>query len=339
MPSEPPQQSFVAPIFLGGDDVLVATLGGGLQRVRLRDGQVVWNLELPIGVAAVPALDSGFVFVAGADATLRKVRLSTGVQEWVKALPLESAGGVRVSGDRVFVTAMDDSVSAFNSSDGRLLWTYRRPSPEGNIRWSLRGQAQPLVNDSGNRVFVGFSDGVFVSLDASSGQTLWERNFSRAGRFQDADLSPVFAWQEKLVLVAIPDGDLLALAASDGSTQWSVSGGGNAVPRVDGDRVWVSQRDGQLWIADVKTGQVSRRLDLADRGDLSAPVKIGARHWALTSSRKSVLIINEESGRIIWEQDLGRGTLAPAASDGQRLLVLTSRNQLLVYRVQERQGS
>jgi outer membrane protein assembly factor BamB len=334
-----PQQSFVAPIFLGGDDVLVMTLGGGVQRLNLKTGRSLWNREIPIGVAAVPAIESGFAFVAGGDAKLRKIRLSTGKDEWVTPLPLESFGGVRVSADRVFATAMDDSVSAVSVANGQLLWTYRRPAPEGNIRWSLRGQAQPLVSEDGQRVYLGFSDGVFVSLNSQNGETIWERNFSRAGRFQDADVSAVFADQGRVLLVPVPDGDLLALSAKDGTTLWSVRGAGNSSPHVDGAKLWTANSEGQIQVVDVSKGQVLNSFDLSGRGNFSAPTRVGPRHLAYTTSLRSVFVMDDQSGEVVWEQNLGRGTLAPPSSDGRRLLVLSSRNQLLVFRVFERQGS
>lgn len=328
-------QSFIPPIFMEQEgQVLVATLGGGLSAVKLKTGHELWRFEIPVGVASAPDLRNGFVYFAGMDGRVRKVRADSGTLVWETYVGAESVGGVRVSGNQVFVTTADDALWSLDEPTGQTRWTYKRPAPRGSVYWSLRGSAIPLVDADGLRLFAGFSDGVFVCLEASSGKTLWERKFERPGRFKDADQWAQLSADGKILLVPLVDGDLLGLKALDGSTLWTLSGGGGAPPLVD--------EDGAHFFVVTVNGEVQKVATADTRmvwevklpgGQASLPISLGKDFFALSHSTLGFVVLSKATGVVVFSEPLGPGLLAPPAYDGHEVLVLSPRNQLYRFLV------
>jgi outer membrane protein assembly factor BamB len=328
-------QSFVAPKFLGADDVLIATLGGGIGVYKIPSLKPKWYVPVPVGVGAESYVDESFVYSAGMDARVRKLRLDSGREEWSATLSAESTGGVTVNQGTVFVSADDQTLWALDDKTGKVRWTYKRPSPGSNVYWSLRGSQTPVLSPDGRRIYVGFSDGTFVCLESSSGQTVWERNFDRAGRFKDADQNIVMSRNGERIYVPLVDGDLVVLKTIDGGTAWTVPRGGGATPLVDevsgtlvavlitGELEKLRLSDGQpLWTVDLKAGP------------LSEPTQILGVGIAVTSSERGLHIVDPASGLVLYERRLGPGTLASPRFDGRRLLVLSPRNQMHQFKVE-----
>jgi len=335
-----PMQSYTDPQFVGTDEVLITTLGGGIELRRLPTGAVRWSKPVSIGVSARPLILGSSVFVAGMDRTVRKLRLQTGEEEWTAKVSAESTGGISAAGGMIFVPTADDSLWAMDEKTGKGVWNYRRPSPSGSVAWSLRGQATPAVSPDGTRVYLGFSDGIFVALETTSGSTVWERNFDRPGRFKDADLSPVLSSDGNTLYLPLVDGDLLALRAANGSTLWSVPDGGGATPLL-------SEAEGALY-ALTKTGQVEK-VSLKDTsivwsraieagGVLSRPALVDDRFLVVSASHLGVVLLDRVTGAQVWDDRYGYGPIAPPVSDGRRVLVLSSRNRLRLYRIEARKG-
>ena len=327
-------QSFVAPILLGGDDALLVTLGGGVGLYDLRSGKPRWFNSIPVGVGCIPQISSSQLYVAGMDGVVRRMDLRTGKLKWETKLSAESLGGVALGAGFVYVTTADDALWALDEKTGQVQWSYKRPAPKGSLFWSLRGTSTPLLSPDAMKLFVGFSDGVFVALEAVSGQTVWERNFERSGRFKDADQRGVMSSSGDLIYLPLVDGDLLALKTSDGSTLWSIADAGAATPLLDeaASLLYVVTNQGHLQ----KHSLVDTKLlwsTAVDKALVSSPVKVGAGYLAMTTSQKGLVFVDASVGTVVEQRNMGPGILAPPAFDGRRLLIISSRNRLLMYRV------
>jgi len=333
-----PQQSWISPQFIGGDDVLLCTVGGGISVVDLKSGAARWKVEIPVGVASQPFLLGSFVFVAGLDGWVRKLRMDTGHQEWASRISSESTGGVTVNGGKVFVSSADDSLWALDEKTGKSMWSYRRPSPQGNVYWSLKGASVPHMSPDGSVIYSGFSDGYFVALESSSGNTVWERNFDRAGRFKDADQPFVLSQDGTLIYLPLVDGDLLVLKSKDGSSQWSVSGAGASVPLLDENEgaLYTSNSDGSLLKVDLKSAKIIWATSSMKAFHTQAQA-VSSRFVSYLNSEKGLQFVDRKTGEIVSEVYLGRTHIAPPAFDGARLVVLSSRNHVIVYKVTDRQ--
>ncbi len=326
----PAPQSFIPPLFLDANgNVLLTTLGGGISVYNLKTGNPVWSLPIAVGVASAPDLRNGFVYFAGMDGKVRKVRAETGALVWETFVGSESLGGVRVSGQSVYVTTADDALWSLDESTGQNRWTYKRPAPQGSVYWSLRGSSIPLLDPEGLRVFVGFSDGVFVCLESGSGKTLWERKFERPGRFKDADQWVQFSADGKFILVPLVDGDLLALKPTDGTTLWTFGRGGGSPPLVDEDRkhLYISTDAAEIQKISAENTR-SLWTSKLGAGYVSLPVSLGPEYLGLSHSNEGFLVLSKATGVVVFREAMGPGLLAPPAYDGHEILVMSPRNRL-----------
>lgn len=333
-----PPQSTVSPQFVDGDALLVATMGGSIELRDLKSMAPRWKRAINPGVSAPPLVLGSSVVVAGMDARVRRLRLATGQEDWNVKLPAESAGGIAAGQGLLYVTTGDDALVALDEKTGKALWSYKRPARDGNVMWSLKGSAVPLLSSDARSVYAGFSDGVFVALEASSGKTLWERNFDRIGRFRDADVPPVLSADGSTIYVSIVDGDLVALKATDGSTLWSVPGAAATPPFIDvaGKAFYLSTREGRV----VKYGLDDRRTlwsyNLGTRGVGSKPIRVGEGYIAVTTTRGGLVLLDSKVGALVSDDTFATGGLAAPVFDGRRLVALSNRNRLHLYSVEPR---
>lgn len=333
-----PPLSPVAPVFLDGNRLLTATMGGAVEVVDLSSLKNRWQIPMHVGVAAKPLILGSSVVIAGMDAKIRRYRLATGELEWEAPLPAESPGGVSGGQGVLFVTAGDDSLSAIDEKTGRGLWNYKRPARGGNMLWSLSGTAVPSLSPDGTVVYAGFSDGAFVALEASSGKTVWERNFDRAGRFKDADTPPLLSPDGAVLYLSIVDGDFVALRARDGTTLWSVPGAAATAPFIDFEEkaFYLSARDNRLVKYSLEDTHQLWAFDLGKRGVGSQPVALGKEAVAITSTRAGLVVVDRKTGKLIFEETFAIGSLSTPAFDGKRMAVLSGRNRLHLYSVEKR---
>jgi len=326
-----PMQSFVEPVSLGNGEWIVATLGGGLGRWNLLKGYKKWQIDVDPGVASIPLVKNGFVYFVGMDALMRKVDVINGKIVWQKKLSAESTGGVALANGFLYVNTADDTLWALDEKTGNLLWTYKRPSNKTNIYWSLRGAGVPALSDDGKTIYIGFSDGTFVALEAVSGQTIWERQFEQQVRVSDVDMG-VQVLKDTLFMVHA-DGALYALNAKDGSVKWTMPEAASSAPFLGpkGDFLYHGSRGGDLRKINAKTGAILWSQLFKNPGHLSS-VRLAKNNVLVVSgSHSGVYFVDEQNGALLHFERTGLGPIGPAAVEGNHVYVISPRNHLLRF--------
>ncbi len=98
----------------------------------------------------------------------------------------------------VYVLAGNNVFYALDAATGRQIWLYSR---QDTSQFSIRGGSQAALRNG--TLYVGFSDGSLVALNAKSGSVVWELQLNRNKRFRDVDATPVL------------DGDQIYVASYD----------------------------------------------------------------------------------------------------------------------------
>ncbi len=136
-----------------------------------------------------------------------------------------------VAEQRVYIFSRrdDDEVfSAYQLSDGKLLWQHNYPAPyEVNAVAAAHGKgpkSTPTV--AGSRVFTYGISGILTCWHAKTGKLLWQRDFSKqmeqSAPLYGVAMSPVVDEDKCIVHVGGNDkGALLALDVKSGETLWS----------------------------------------------------------------------------------------------------------------------
>ena len=134
----------------------------------------------------------------------------------------------------------------------------------GDLRW--RFSSGPVLSSPAldeSAVYFGTTGGVFFSLDRATGNKLWE--FTTPGGWGDWIISSPAVSGGK-VFVGTGGGDLLALDAATGQLSWRYTTGGWVIgsPAVSGAIVYIGSSDGLVYALEVATGELIWKTRVGD---------------------------------------------------------------------------
>ena len=283
-------------------------------------GQQVWAVKTPLHVESSPAI-LGDLVVAGAGAIegedgkavgdpgfVLAVRISDGKLLWKQPVnDPESSPAVDESG-MVFIGSgcNGNAVVALRSESDEQLQTKKLD----RVAWrtvvaqpmlgpiTLAGRMVIAAGGNGDMVHSGRNpQGLVVALDKQTGRSLWQTTLD------DAVLGAV-ASRDGVLFCPVRNGDVVALAASDGHVLWRARVSGNA-PVLAGcavakDRAYAVSNDGYLAAISVGDGKVLEKFYLNEQGQpgtglsISSPQIMGNR-----------IIIGTETGGLRCLQGTG----------------------------------
>jgi outer membrane protein assembly factor BamB len=318
-----------------GDLVFVGSDAGFLYAMKKKNGRKEWRFKTTGPVNSAPAFWNGLVLFGDDDGRLYAVSIADGKEAWRAELGSEILAAPAVLGDRVFAATAEGKVAALNAADGRLLWKGgRKKEFTGRIQITIRGHASPAPDPAGDRIFVGYSDGVVQALSASGGKVLWEKSLSPANDkdkgkgFSDVDGTPLVDGDR--VYVATFDGGLYALAKQNGNVLWSRPQGSGVNLLASGDLLIAAASNGHLIAYRKKDGERVWDSPIG-RGALTAPV---ARKdvIAVGLSDKTMNFVDAEDGHVIARRFAKKGIYSDPAVDEDRIYYLSNGGRLYSLR-------
>lgn len=278
-------------------------------------GEVEWEFETDGAFNAGASVADNVVYAPGADGFLYALRGRSGELVWKYEAKEELGTSPVVDGALVLVASMTDTLFAVNRETGVWVWQYRRDTPAG---FTIRGASNPVV--SGGRVFMGFSDGYLVALDASDGTLVWERQLGNGKEFLDVDTTPVVDETSGRLFVASYSDGLYALDTATGDVAWNSAVGGISNLITHGNRV-ITSGDGRISAYDASTGTLGWTHPT---GELSGRRPLMARGHLIVPMDGALLFLDPETGRPTVSWDPGEGVSAAPALAGSQLFVLSN---------------
>jgi outer membrane protein assembly factor BamB len=235
-----------------------------------------------------PMLHKNFVIQGNAIDGIRAYHRITGAMQWERRIKGGVEIGAAIAGDRIFFGANDGFFYALNALTGDVEWTFPlkseglgRPFVQNDMVYFLTGNStvyalrassgeqvwiynRPETTSlnvrgaaepvmSGNNILVGFSDGAFLALDKTRGAIVWEKQLGVAPRFKDIDSKAVVDGDK--LYVSSYDGQLFCLGTSDGRTIWSYEEGGYSPVTIEGDLLFYASSTGSVIALDKNSGQ------------------------------------------------------------------------------------
>ena len=205
-----------------------------------------------------------------------------------------------VANGTVYVGSVDGKFSAFNATNGQLLW---QASTGAQIIFSSAAISNGIV-------FVGSDDGKLYAFNAGTGGLIWA--YPTAGRIWS---SPALA--NGIVYVGSNEGNLYALNATTGSLNWkkSLPSLGVNTPAVADGIVYVATfSPGKLYALDAVTGATLWSAAVENDGDSGPTVANGILYMA---TNNGLLAFNAKSGGVLWTGASGFSYYsAPAVANG-----------------------
>ena len=227
------------------------------------------------------------------------VDAATHEQLWRSPLTDVSIGGPTVDGSTVLVGADDGCVTALALDTGHLEWSV-----------DLGNNVNTPIAAADGTAFVTVGAGAreapsVVALRESDHVDLWRTQLGAAGSSIGA---PVVV--DGTVYVAVNDGSIHAVEATDGSSRWAarlntVSGGG--APAVSSDAVVIADVRGQVYRFDPADGH--RTWDFAMNVPVYASAVIAGSSVLVGDSDGTINAIDLQTGERIARSDVGDGLL------------------------------
>jgi outer membrane protein assembly factor BamB len=239
-------------------DVCFAQGSGVLRRLDHRSGEEQWHFGTGKAVHTAPVLAADLVLLANDDGTLSAVDVASGTRRWTFQAADVIRASPAVADGHVLVASWDGRLHAL-ALDGRDCGSADLGSVEGIDPVPARptrivADADLVVLfDVSVRAIRAFAPSLDVQSFACS--ELWRVQVSAAD-----DAAPLL-FADRVCWVQEDDGLVTCVDARSGTTLWTQSAGGAALPAVmAGGALMVATRGGQLAALDSSSGQLLWRL-------------------------------------------------------------------------------
>ena len=259
---------------------------------------------------ARPVVANGRIFAMDAFGSISAIDTKTGELVWLKTyedLDLDDSvfgGGLALVDGRLFASFTSGDVISLDTADGSELWRQAL---------SLPLRSAPAIADG--ILLILTADNQVYALEQATGQPSWRH----AGFFQASAVlgGPSPAVDGGIAIVPYSSAEVFALRLDNGRPLWSDTlerprrtqalaqiSDIEGAPVIDGDRVFVGGRGGQVAAIDIRRGVRAWDADLAA---IDTPWLAGDFIFLLTE-RNEVVCLTRGDGRIRWVTQLPRTT-------------------------------
>lgn len=279
----------------------------GVVALDQNSGRLVWKKPFQEGVESSGLIYREKVYLATSDGQVLSVDLKTGQTLWTVSTKSENLAQPLIdsSSGTLFILAGNNVVHALDAENGRTLWIYSR---QDTSSFSIRGGPQPLLKDG--LLYVGFSEGSFVALNAKSGTVAWEIRLNKNKRFRDIDASAVLD-QDRIYISGFDD-KLYALSLK-GEILWRVEEGGYSAVKVQNEQLFYATTSGKVLGLNKIDGKIIWTYKLKD--GLATQVQFYKGLIAFGESQGSLVFLNSQDGALVGSFEPGRGIMATPSID------------------------
>lgn len=287
-------------------------------------GREVWRLNVLNGIEAGAALVNDRLFFGAGDGQFYSVNAKTGQVLWtfptrtenIAEPLLDTAQGV------LYFLSGANVVYALDAESGRQLWLYSRQDASN---FSIRGGSKPALKDG--HLFVGFSDGTLVSLNAKTGNLQWELPLNRNKKFRDVDSAPVVDGDQ--IFVSGYDDKLYCISAQKGDVLWKVDGGGYYPVTIHGDKIYYSTTSGEVWALQKGNGQ--KLWSYSVNAGIPTQVRVYKGLAVFGESQGALRFLDANTGKPVASFDPGRGIMSTPSLDDKANQIFFISGEANVY--------
>lgn len=294
-------------------------------------GQELWRLPILNGVEAGADLVKDRLFFGASDGLFYSVSASTGKVLWTFATRSENVAEPLIDSLNgvVYFLSGANVVYALDAESGRQLWLYSR---QDTSNFAIRGGSKPALKD-GN-LYIGFSDGTMVSLNAKTGNLQWEIPLNKNKKFRDIDANPVVDGDQ--IFVSGYDDKLYCLNTAKGEILWKIDGGGYYPVTILDDKIYYSTTGGEVWALSKQSGHKIWSYKVPD--GIATQVKIYKGMAVFGESQGDVMFLEANKGTVMGSFDPGRGVMSTPLVDDKDNHVYFISGEANVYSLEAKWG-
>jgi outer membrane protein assembly factor BamB len=304
------------------------TLGGSEARTGVSTQAVIpplqleWEQDVSAGIGTgSPVLVDSILLLGNLRGELVALHAASGRKLGAISMGDAVMSSPVVDGATVYVTAANtrESLVAYDLVEGKPRWR----GEYGDI------EVSPLLHNG--RLFAGTTSGVFVCVDALTGDSVWTRRIEDNVRRKG--IRSTAAAAGGLVVFGADDGFVRAVDALRGTLRWSTATGAAVVAAaaIDGGHVFIANLDGKACALDTADGRV---LWTFETGSAVYATALATDSLVIFGTTGGTLFgLDKAGGTQRWRADAGGPVSASAVASGEHLYVGTLRRELLAMRL------
>ncbi len=232
------------------NQLIVGNAIDGLVSYQIGTQNEVWRIPIPQGIEASGVMINNRLFVGSNNGKLYSINLNQGQILWSFDTKSEVVAEPTLVDGILYFLSGSQSVFAVDAVTGKQLWTYNRQDTSNLM--TIRGGSKPSY--SNGFLYIGFSDGSVVSLNARTGTPQWEMTLNRNTRFKDIDSTPLIDGDS--IYINSYDDKLYCLSKNKGELIWKANYGGASTPFILGSRLFTTSSQGELVALSKKEGSL-----------------------------------------------------------------------------------
>lgn len=278
----------------------------GIVAYEKENGRQKWRLAIPNGVEPSATSIRDRLFVGASDGNFYSVESSSGQIQWSFPTKAENLSAPLLEEGVVYFLAGNNVFYALDAATGRQLWLYSR---QDTSQFSIRGGSQAAFYNG--TLYVGFSDGSLVALNAKTGAVVWELQLNRNKRFRDIDATPVIDGNQ--IYIAGYDDKLYCVSLDKGEVIWRIDGGGYSAVTMVGDKIIYPTTNGEVWALKKANGDKVWSYKLKE--GIATQVKAYKGSLVFGESQGKLRFLDPNSGAELGAMEPGRGILSTPQVD------------------------
>lgn len=289
-----------------------------------KSGREAWRVQFKGGVEAGAVHFKNRLYVTANDGTVQALDIENGKSLWTFSTSSEnvSAPIMDTQTGLLYFQNAQNIVFCLDAESGKQVWIYSRNDA---ALFTIRGAAAPYLNNGS--VYVGFSDGTFVSLKASNGQLNWDQGLNRNKKFRDIDASAVV--YKDLIIVSGYDDKVYALDAVRGAIVWSYPVGSSVAATVLGDDILVGTTSKSILRLKAATGDLVWSYN--DVKGIPTQVVAFDKYLIFGESQGLLKVLNADDGKLVNSFEPGRGIFSKPYVDEKKSEVMFISGEAYLY--------
>ena len=287
-----------------------------------------WKYEAEGSIQSKAQADGGVVYFGDDKGYAYALSATDGKEIWKSFLEWPIVAEPLLSGDRIFFVTERGSLIALSKADGREI--FRTPPIEKAVGFSIKGGSAPVW--SGGLILFGTSTGMLLAV-RENGNLAWVKQLAnRQELVYDLDSKPLI--EAGRIFVATADRNVYCLDPNGGNVIWSTSeAGGSNDLTLNAGKLYATG-GGVLSSINADDGSIIWQQDF-ETPEISSPA-VSQNIAAVISTHDKFYLVDAETGDILFERYIKKGSFADPVFMGDRLYMISNSGVVISYWVHEK---
>ncbi|MHC9539922.1 MAG: PQQ-binding-like beta-propeller repeat protein [Vulcanimicrobiota bacterium] len=278
------------------------------------------------GFAAAPIVWRGTLYIGDIGGNLYALNQYNGEQIWSRPVREAIVSSPAIDNDTVYVATMEGKIYAVGADSGGIRWVYPKALGE-----KIASVESSLLVDTMHVYGITLAGEVFA-LNRETGEPVWWYK-EHAVPLQECGSGVSPALSGNTLVVAVPDGHVVALRADTGERQWLFPGDAPlsspvcGTPSIWKNLVYAADRSGRIYALRLDTGEDSWHFSTQVEGAINSSLALGGGYLFVGTWAAYFYCLDVVAGGVKWRFRNERITVWDAISSTPFVL----ENQAVIF--------